>query len=98
MKRGGFDRMFPFVKRDIENGVQDMSQKIINRGSHKVCRPLPCLPCPMPPKVTVLLLLVQLGHTKHCSLYKYIYFVEITMSGAVNPSTPHNPPLCVYHL
>ena len=48
------------------------------------------------PKVTVLLLLVQLGHTRDCSMYKYIYFrifLEIKMS-AVNPNTPHSPPAC----
>ena len=26
------------------------------------------------PKVTVLLLLVQLAHSKHCSMYKHVYF------------------------
>ena len=26
------------------------------------------------PKVAVLLQLVQLGHTKHCAMYKFIYF------------------------
>ena len=31
MERDGVNRMFPFAKRDI-TGVQDMSQKIINRG------------------------------------------------------------------
>ena len=49
------------------------------------------------PKVTVLLLLVQMGHTRHCSMYKYIYFeffLEIKMSGAVNPNTPRSPPVC----
>ena len=48
------------------------------------------------PKVTILLLLVELGHTKHCSMYKYIVrnFLEIKMNGAVNPNTPYSPPVC----
>ena len=48
------------------------------------------------PNVTVLLLLVQLGHTKHCSMYKCIcfgIFLEIKISGAVNPSTSHSQPV-----
>ena len=49
------------------------------------------------PKVTVFLLLVQLGHTKDCSMYKYSYFgvsLLIKMSGAVNPNTPHSLLVC----
>ena len=49
------------------------------------------------PKVTVLLLLVQLGHTKHCSMNKHIYFgifLNIKIRGTVSPNTPHSPPVC----
>ena len=37
MKRHGVDRMFPCATQ-LVNGVQDMNQKMINRGSYKVCR------------------------------------------------------------
>ena len=34
MKRDGVNRIFPFAKRELVNGVQDMSQKVINRGGY----------------------------------------------------------------
>ena len=52
------------------------------------------------PKVVVLLLLEQLGHTKHCSIFKYIYFgifyrlLTQNDSGAVNRNTSDSPPVC----
>ena len=53
------------------------------------------------PKVTVLSLLVQMGHTKHFSLCEDIYFkifCRLLMkyySDAVNPNTPHILSVCV---
>ena len=43
MKRGGIDRMFPFAKRDISEWGSKYEPKIINWGSYKACRQLPCL-------------------------------------------------------
>ena len=51
-------------------------------------------------KVAVLLQLVQLGHTKHCSIFKYIYFKNFERllmqndSDAVNFNSPNSPPVC----
>ena len=54
-------------------------------------------------KVVALLLLVQLGHTKHCSFLN-IFTSEIfrdyscksgaVVSGTVNRNTPHSIPVC----
>ena len=74
MQRDGVDKMFPFAKQDInEWGSKYEQKKYLTTGSYKVCRQL--TPTSIKhPKVTALLLLVQMGHTKHCSMYKYIYF------------------------
>ena len=51
-------------------------------------------------KITVLMLLVQLEHSTHCSMYKYIYFrifcrfLTYSYSGAVYLNIPHSPPVC----
>ena len=45
------------------------------------------------PKVVVLLLLEQLGHTKHCSIFKYTLLTK-NDSGAVNRNTSDSPPVC----
>ena len=49
-----------------------MNQNVINQGFliRFVGNPMPF----KHPKVTVLLLLVQFGHTKYYLMYKYIYF------------------------
>ena len=72
MKRDGGDGMLPFAKRDISEWSSRYEPKIINR---EILIRFAGNPMSIKhPKVTVLLLLVQLGHTKHCSLYEYIYF------------------------
>ena len=78
-----------FQTETLVNGVQNMSPKIINQGSSAIPMSIKY------PKVTVLLLLVQLGHKRHISMYKYIWNVfEIKMSGAINSNTPHSPSVC----
>ena len=50
--------------------------------------------------INVSLLLMQLGNTKHFSMYKCIYFgifrrlLLLNYRGAVNPNTPYSPPVC----
>ena len=99
MKRDGVNRMLSFAKLDISEWGSRHEPKIINRGGlNKVCRQLPL--SIKHPQVVVLLLLVLVGHTKHYSIYKYIYFGNFwrlltkNYSGAVNPNTPHCPPVC----
>ena len=43
MKCDGVYRMFPFIKRDISEWDSGYEPKIINWGSYKACRQLPCL-------------------------------------------------------
>ena len=72
MKRDGGDGMLPFAKRDISEWSSRYEPKIINR---EILIRFAGNPMSIKhPKVTVLLLLVQLGHTKHCSMYEHIYF------------------------
>ena len=74
----------------LVNRIENMTQKIISvevlKGFQATSMSIKY------PKVTVLLLLMQLGHTKHCSMYKYIY-CGIFGDCAVNPNTPHSPPV-----
>ena len=48
------------------------------------------------PKVTVLMLLVHLGTQSfvQCINIFTLEFLVIKVSGAVNPNTPHSPPVC----
>ena len=89
MKRDGDDRMFPFIKRDISEWDSGYEPKIINWGLIKLAgNPMSI----KHPKATVLLLLVQLGADKvlfNVYIYLLLNFLEIKMSGAVDP--------CMYH-
>ena len=84
---------FHLQNQTIVNGVQDISQKIINELSYKVCRQLPCLSCTQKQLLYCCSCNWGAQSTAQC-IYLLRNFLAIKMSGAVNPNTPHSPPVC----
>ena len=79
------------LQNETVNGVKDMSQKIINKLSYKVCRQLPCLSC-----TQKWLFYCCSCHWGTQSTIQCInkFTSEFLRIGAVNPNTPDSAPVC----
>ena len=101
MNRDGVDRMFPFVKRDSEWGSKHEPKKYLlgggGEGVEGLIRFVSNSHVYQAPKSNCFIAAHITGANKELfSVYIYLFwnFLEIKMSGAVNPNTPHSPPAC----
>ena len=98
MNRDGVDRMFRFVKRDSEWGSKHEPKKYLLAGCVEgLIRFVGNSHVYQAPKSNCFIAARVTGANKELfSVYIYLLwnFLEIKMSGTVNPNTLHSPPAC----